>query len=149
MAADFIWGLWSACQKLSAHSLPGQPGRAWQITRYCPLWYTFPGSFPILYFPSTLMLLVANLANTKWCITPCKMTETLAHGYSSDSTQQELSNKYQKGFDGPLTFEENSLSFGKVNLIPVLFFTLIECKAYVERKYHSSLINLVLIFPNG
>ena len=24
-----------------------------------------------------------------------KMTETLAHGYSSDSTQQELSNEYQ------------------------------------------------------
>ena len=24
-----------------------------------------------------------------------KMTETLAHGYSSESTQQELSNEYQ------------------------------------------------------
>ena len=35
----------------------------------------------------TLMLLVANLA--------IKMTEGLAHGYSSESTQQELSNEYQ------------------------------------------------------
>ena len=26
---------------------------------------------------------------------PWKMTETLAHGYSSESTQQELSNEYQ------------------------------------------------------
>ena len=25
----------------------------------------------------------------------CKMTKTLAHGYSSESTQQELSNEYQ------------------------------------------------------
>ena len=40
----------------------------------------------------TLMLLVANLANTKWYKKPWKMTEDLAHGYSSESTQQELSN---------------------------------------------------------
>ena len=26
---------------------------------------------------------------------PLKMTETLAHGYSSESTQRELSNEYQ------------------------------------------------------
>ena len=37
-----------------------------------------------------LMLLVANLANTK-------MTETLTYGYSSESTLQELSNEYQHG----------------------------------------------------
>ena len=43
----------------------------------------------------TLILLVANLANTKWCKTTRKMTETLAHGYSSESTQRELSNDYQ------------------------------------------------------
>ena len=42
----------------------------------------------------TLMLLVANLANTKWCKKPWKMTETLAHVYSSESTQRELSNEY-------------------------------------------------------
>ena len=42
-----------------------------------------------------LMLLLANLANTKWCKNPKKMTETLAHGYSSESTQWELSNGYQ------------------------------------------------------
>ena len=32
-------------------------------------------------------------ANTKWCKKHKKMTETLAHGYSSDSTWQELSNE--------------------------------------------------------
>ena len=43
----------------------------------------------------TLMLLVANLANTKRCKKPRKITETLANGYSSESTQRELSNEYQ------------------------------------------------------
>ena len=36
-----------------------------------------------------------NAANTKLCKKTWKMTETLAHGYSSESTQQELSNEYQ------------------------------------------------------
>ena len=40
------------------------------------------------------MLLVANLANTKRCKI-LKMIETLADGYSSDTTEQELSNEYQ------------------------------------------------------
>ena len=39
------------------------------------------------------MLLMANLANTKWC--KKEMAETLTHGYSSERTQQELSNEYQ------------------------------------------------------
>ena len=39
----------------------------------------------------TLMQLMANLDNTKWW----KTTETLANGYSSDSTQWELPNEYQ------------------------------------------------------
>ena len=43
----------------------------------------------------TLMLLVANLANTKGCKKPEKITETLANGYSSESTRRELSNEYQ------------------------------------------------------
>ena len=43
----------------------------------------------------TLMLLVANLADTKCFKIPLKMTETLAHGYSSESTQRELSNEYE------------------------------------------------------
>ena len=42
-----------------------------------------------------LMLLAANLANTKICKKPEKITETLANGYSSESTQRELSNEYQ------------------------------------------------------
>ena len=41
----------------------------------------------------TLMLLGANLANTKWCKKPWKITETLAHGYPSESTLWELSNE--------------------------------------------------------
>ena len=43
----------------------------------------------------TFVLLVPNLANTKYDAKHLKMTETLAHGYSSDSTQQELSNEHQ------------------------------------------------------
>ena len=43
----------------------------------------------------SLMLLVANLVNTKWCNKPEKKTETLANGYSSESTQRELSNENQ------------------------------------------------------
>ena len=43
----------------------------------------------------TLILLVANLANRKLCKKHEKMTEMLAYGYSSESTQRELSNEYQ------------------------------------------------------
>ena len=39
------------------------------------------------------MLLVTNLADTK-CCKKIKMTETLANGYSYESTQQELSSEY-------------------------------------------------------
>ena len=41
----------------------------------------------------TLMLLVTNLADTK-CCKKKEMTETLANGYSYESTQQELSSEY-------------------------------------------------------
>ena len=40
------------------------------------------------------MLLKANFANTKREKSQ-KITETLAYGYSSESTQRELSNEYQ------------------------------------------------------
>ena len=40
------------------------------------------------------MLLVANLVYTKWWEKRRKMTKTLAHGYSSESTQWKLSNEY-------------------------------------------------------
>ena len=43
----------------------------------------------------TLMLLLANLANTKIKQKSWKMTETLVYGYSSKSTQRELSNEHQ------------------------------------------------------
>ena len=42
------------------------------------------------------MLLVANLANTKLCKKKQKITETLANGYSFDSTERELSNEYRQ-----------------------------------------------------
>ena len=41
------------------------------------------------------MLLVANLAKTKSCKKPEKMTETVAFGYSCESTQRELSYEYE------------------------------------------------------
>ena len=43
----------------------------------------------------TLTLLVANLADTKWYKIPQKIFVILVHGYSYESTQQELSNEYQ------------------------------------------------------
>ena len=51
------------------------------------------------------------------------MTESLAHGYSSDSTQQELTNEYQhdrvKMFCNkslrPCALYESSFSIGRVN----------------------------------
>ena len=51
-----------------------------------------------------------------------KMTETMAYGYSSESTQQELSNEYQhnKGLNGFQNFllfspmDESSLSMERV-----------------------------------
>ena len=53
-----------------------------------------------------------------------KMIETLAHGYSSESTVRELSNEYQhdwvlKGFEislRPCALEESSLSIRRVNI---------------------------------
>ena len=50
------------------------------------------------------------------------MTETLANGHSSESTQQELSNEYQhdRGLEGfqrslhPHALDESSLSIGRV-----------------------------------
>ena len=50
-----------------------------------------------------------------------KMNETLAYGYSSDSTQRELSNEYQHdGFQKsvhPCALDESSLSIGRVKKI--------------------------------
>ena len=51
------------------------------------------------------------------------MTETLANGYSSESTQRELSNEYQhdrvwlviKNLVIPCDLDESSLSIGRVN----------------------------------
>ena len=43
-----------------------------------------------------LMPLVANLAYTKWCKKTEKLNETLEYGYSSESTQRDLSNEYQQ-----------------------------------------------------
>ena len=48
-----------------------------------------------IYISLTHMLLVANCANTKGCKKAKEMSETFACGYSSESSHQELSNKYQ------------------------------------------------------
>ena len=41
------------------------------------------------------MLLVADFVEYKMMQKKLKVTETMAHGYSSESTQRELSNEYQ------------------------------------------------------
>ena len=57
---------------------------------------------------------MANLANTKSCKKPEKLTETLAHGYSTESIQQEVSNEYQHD-KVEMVFKKNftSLCFGQ------------------------------------
>ena len=69
------------------------------------------------------MLLVANLDNTKRLQKTWKMTETLANGYSYESTQRELSNEYQhdrasmvfEKYLSPCPLDESSLSIRGVN----------------------------------
>ena len=58
------------------------------------MWQVLSESIILLFIILELipMLLVANLTSTKKHL---KMTETLAHGYSSESTQRELSNECQ------------------------------------------------------
>ena len=71
---------------------------------------------------STLMLLLAYAAITKWCQKPLKNDCTLAHGYSSDSTQWGLSNEYQhdrismffQKYLRSCALDESSLSIGRV-----------------------------------
>ena len=73
----------------------------------------------------TLMLLAANLSNTKLYKKNLKMTETLANGYSSESTRRELSNVYTNmtGFGWfskilcPCALDESSLSIGRVKVM--------------------------------
>ena len=68
------------------------------------------------------MLLVANLANTKRYKKKRKMIETLAYGYSSESTPRELSNYYQhdrvlivfNSFLRHCALDESSLSIRRV-----------------------------------
>ena len=72
-------------------------------THWTPYWTLWPVPWVttmegvLLYIHDgvlTLMLLVADLANTKGCKKPEKLTETLVPGYSSESTQRGLSNVY-------------------------------------------------------
>ena len=58
------------------------------------------------------MLQVANLANTKWYKNKLEMAETLANGYSSESTQRELSNEFQHDMV-KMVFKSASLCFGQ------------------------------------
>ena len=45
---------------------------------------------------SNQTLLVGKFGKTKWCKIYLEITETLAHGYASESTQRELLNEYQQ-----------------------------------------------------
>ena len=70
-------------------------------TSYTYIWYirTYYCEHSLLlqFYTLTLWVLVANLLFSQYIIMwkPLKMTETLANGYSSESTQRELSNEYQ------------------------------------------------------
>ena len=69
------------------------------------------------FFFKTLYMLLRWLI---WPIQSEKTTETMAYGYSSENTQQELSNEYQhemffKNHCALVSLEESSLSIGKVN----------------------------------
>ena len=63
------------------------------------------------------------------------MTETLANGYSSESTQRELFNEYQhdrvkmvfKKSLHPCALEKSCLSIERVNLVPSPFHANIKC----------------------
>ena len=46
-------------------------------------------------FPEPFLLLVASLAISNLMQKPSRITGTLVHEYSPESTQQELSNEYQ------------------------------------------------------
>ena len=66
------------------------------------------------------MLVVVNFANTKGCKKAKTMCETFACGYSSESSHQELSNKYQyyrvqMFFKILYILDLSSLSIGRVN----------------------------------
>ena len=69
-----------------------------------------------------------------------KITETLANGYSSESTQQELSNEYQnnrvlmvfKNLLSSCALEESSLSIGRVNLARSSPCEVLSCTQYPD-----------------
>ena len=63
------------------------------------------------------MLLVAYLAYTKMMQKPLKIVETLANGYSSDSTQRELSYEYPDDLVRMISnFFLHSCALGESNL---------------------------------
>ena len=65
------------------------------------------------------MLLLANFANTKKCENPRKFTETLANGYSSERTRQELSNEYQDDRVS-MVFQESCILVLKTKVVSAL-----------------------------
>ena len=65
----------------------------WLLVQHLTNWATLSLYVNTAFSILTLLLLVANLPMQKDA-KKCKMTETLAHGYSSESTPWELSNEY-------------------------------------------------------
>ena len=79
--------------------LMNQHGSAWfsWLSKIIASYYALDESSTSIVLASeglTLMLLMANLAKTKWCKKPEKWMKQ-AHWYSYESTQWELSNEYQ------------------------------------------------------
>ena len=97
------------------------------------------------------MLLVANLVNTKLCRKKCKMTETQAYRYSSERTQQELSNEYQydrvqivfKNLCFLVLLDECSLIIGNVNMFCKITLNLDVSKFQKQtQQYREELLNM-------
>ena len=66
------------------------------------------------------------------------MIETLAHGYSSESTQQELSNEYQ--YD-----RVSSVSIGRVNYKLQNYFSIEELSGFIKQFLPSPSVQTGII----
>ena len=85
-----------------------------------------------------LMLLIANLANKNDAGEIETMTETLAHVYSSESSQRKLSNEYQHNRVRSFSKVFVSLSFGRR-----LYHTMISVFCFIPIIFGIYYINSV------
>ena len=95
----------------------------------------------VIWVISTLMLLVANLANTKWCKNNWKITETLPHQvliweYSTRAVQWIPTWQGLDGFQNSLracALDKSSLSIGRVKLYFIFHFAF-EINSFTSRE---------------